>query len=248
MLVVLLLALVKKKIFITDKLDDVSHHMSELKLIKENEIFQLIPSDKEHDIHYITGQSGCGKSWWAKNYINEYIKLHPKNSIYLFSSISEDESIDSIKGLHRVNIHDPDFISDDLELDDFKNSLVIFDDTDCIHNKHIKLKINNILNMILETGRHANISVIFTSHIACAGNDTKRILNEAHTITIFPKSLGNKTLKYLLDSYFGLSKPQIMKVKKMTGGGRHVSILKTYPMTVMSEKHIFVLNDDNNEI
>ena len=34
----------------------------------------------------------------------------------------------------------------------------------------------------------------------------------------------------------------------MTGGGRHVSILKTYPMTVMSEKHIFVLNDDNNEI
>jgi len=228
---------------VSDKTEDVNHSMNELKLTKDVDVFQLIPSDRERDILYITGQSGSGKSWFAKNYINEYKKVHPKNEIYLFSSISEDESIDSIKGLKRVDINDPDFIEEDIELDEFKNSLVIMDDTDCIRNKKIKLKIDGILNMILETGRHANISVIFTSHLACAGNDTKRILNEAHSITIFPKSMGNKTLKYLLDSYLGLDQAQIKKVKKMKGG-RHVSLLKTFPMVVMSEKHIFALNDD----
>ena len=204
------IARIGKKIFyVTDKTDDVNHSMKELKLTKDMDVFQLIPSDRERDILYITGQSGSGKSWFAKNYINEYKKVHPKNEVYLFSSIAEDESIDSIKGRKRVDINDPDFIEEDIELDEFKNSLVIMDDTDCIRNKKIKLKIDGILNMILETGRHANISVIFTSHLACAGNDTKRILNEAHSITIFPKSMGNKTLKYLLDRYFGLDQNQI---------------------------------------
>ena len=237
----------KKKIYVTDKTDDVNHSMKELKLTKDMDVFQLIPSDRERDILYITGQSGSGKSWFAKNYINEYKKVHPKNEVYLFSSIAEDESIDSIKGLKRVDINDPDFIEEDIELDEFKNSLVIMDDTDCIRNKKIKLKIDGILNMILETGRHANISVIFTSHLACAGNDTKRILNEAHSITTFPKSMGNKTLKYLLDSYFGLDQNQIKKVKKMKGGGRHVTILKSFPMVVLNEKHAYKLNDSDDE-
>ena len=236
----------KKKIHITDKEGDVNHGSKELHITKENEIFQLIPSDRERDIHYITGQSGSGKSWFAKNYIIEYIKKHPKNSIYLFSSISDDPSIDSIKGLQRIDIKNPEFLDEDIELSDMKDSLVIFDDTDCIKEKNVRAKINGILNMILETGRHANISVIFTSHICCAGNDTKRILNETHSVTLFPKTLGNKSLKYLLDSYFGLDKNQIKKVKKLKGG-RSVTILKTYPMVVMNDKHLFTLNTDEDD-
>ena len=235
----------KKKIHITDKEGDVNHGSKELHITKENEIFQLIPSDRERDIHYITGQSGSGKSWFAKNYINEYIKKHPKNSIYLFSSISDDPSIDSIKGLQRIDIKNPEFLDEDIELSDMKDSLVIFDDTDCIKEKNVRAKINGILNMILETGRHANISVIFTSHICCAGNDTKRILNETHSCTIFPKTLGNKSLKYLLDSYFGLDRDQIKKVKKMKGG-RSVTIMKTYPMVIFNDKNMFMLNTDDD--
>ena len=234
----------KKKIHVTDKECDVNHGSNRLDLVKDNEMFQLIPSDRERDIHYITGQSGSGKSWFAKNYINEYVKTHPKNSIYLFSSISDDSSIDSIKSLKRIDIKNPEFLDEDIELSDMKDSLVIFDDTDCIKQKDIKEKVNGILNMVLETGRHANISVIFTSHIACAGNDTKRILNEAHSVTLFPKMMGNKTMKYLLDSYFGLDKDQIKKVKKLKGG-RSVTIMKTYPMVVFNDKSMFTLSGDD---
>ncbi|MEI7670080.1 MAG: hypothetical protein WCJ33_08365 [Pseudomonadota bacterium] len=234
----------KKKIFVTDKTDDCTHSANQIKLTKDNETFQLIPSDRERDILYVTGASGSGKSWFCKNYIMEYIKSHPKNPIYVFSSIGDDKSIDSIKNLKRVQINDPEFLEDDIDLTEFKDSLVLFDDTDCIRNKHIKDKVDGILNMILETGRHQNISVIYTSHIACNGKSTRTILNEAHSYTIFPLSLGNRTMKNLLDSYLGLDTAQIKNIKKMKGG-RHVTILKTYPMTIMNDKHLYTLNNDD---
>ena len=94
--------------------------------------------------------------------------------------------------------------------------------------------------MILETGRHFNISCVYTSHVACAGIDTKRILNEAHSITIFPHGLGGRSMKYLLENYLGLDKDQVKRIKKL--GSRWVSILKTFPMIVLSEKEAFVMN------
>jgi UDP-glucose 4-epimerase len=95
---------------------------------------------------------------------------------------------------------------------------------------------------MLEIGRHFNISVIFTSHCATMGNDTKRILNECHSITIFPKNLGGKTSKYLLDQYLGMDKEQIKKLKKVNS--RWVTILKTYPQCIISEKCAWVINNE----
>jgi len=65
-------------------------------------------------------------------------------------------------------------------------------------------------------------------------------LNEAHSVTIFPTGLGGRSLKYLLDSYMGLDKEQIKKIKKLES--RWVTITKTYPMCVLSEKEAYILN------
>jgi hypothetical protein len=126
------------------------------------------------------------------------------------------------------------------EVKDFKDSLVIFDDTDCLQNKHLKKKIEGILNVLLETGRHKNVEICYSSHLACNGLDTRRILNECKSVTIFPHGLGGKSLKYLLDNYFGLDKEQIRKIKKLNS--RWVTIQKGFPMLVMSEKECYVLN------
>ena len=107
-------------------------------------------------------------------------------------------------------------------------------------DKIIKLKVYKLLNEMLEIGRHHNVSVIFTSHNATMGLDTKRILNECHSITLFHKNLGGKTSKYLLDGYVGMDKDQIKKLKKVNS--RWVTILKTYPQMVISEKEAYVLN------
>ena len=207
---------------------------------KKGQKFQQVPNPStERSILYITGASGSGKSYYTKAYCDCYRKIYPKRDIYLFSSLSDDSSIDKIKGLKRIKIT-PEFMSEEISAKDFENSLVIFDDCDCITNKAQRIKLQAILNSVLETGRHFNTSVIYTSHSACNGNDTKKILNEAHSVTIFPTGLGGRSLKYLLDSYMGLDKEQIKKIKKLES--RWVTITKTYPMCVLSEKEAYILN------
>jgi hypothetical protein len=227
--------------------DNVENYIKELHLTKPKESLKHVPNKKtERQILYITGASGSGKSYYTKHYCDEYHKLFPKNPIYLFSSISEDSSIDKVKGLKRIALNNELLITD-LAAADFKDAMVIFDDTDCITNKMMKMKVNNILNMLLETGRHTASSVIFTSHLPTNGLETRRILNEAHSITIFPHSLGGRSLKYLLENYFGLDKIQIKKVKTLPS--RWVTIIKSFPMVVISEKDAFVLNlpDDKED-
>jgi hypothetical protein len=226
---------------VSDSKEGVIRPTTELSLRdKPDLIFQPIPNpETERQILYITGSSGSGKSYFTRKYCSEFAKLFPKRQIYLFSSIAEDDSIDSIKGLNRMKLT-PEFLEENWEIEDFRDSLVIFDDTDCITDKKTRLKVNGILNMILETGRHTNTYCIYTSHLACAGNDTKRILNEAHSITFFPATAGGRTLKYLLESYMGLDKEQIQKVKHLPS--RWVTVCKSYPKCILSEKDVFLIN------
>jgi len=225
----------KKTLYINDKSIEDGFNTF---IPKGDLVIQQIPDPKtERSILYITAPSGSGKSYYSKEYIGEYHKVYPKRPVFVFSSLDDDITLDKIKYLKRINIKKPEFLSMELTAEDFKDSLVIFDDTDCITQKAIKLKVQSILGSILETGRHFNVSVIYTSHIATAGNDTKKILNECHSITIFPKNMGNKSSKYLFDQYLGLSKEEIKKVKSMSG--RWVTIAKTYPMVIFGEKEAF---------
>jgi hypothetical protein len=229
-----------KTLSIEQDKSNVEDYIKELKLTKPKEKIQHIPNKKsERQILYITGASGSGKSYYTKHYCDQYKKMFPKNDIYLISSINEDSSIDKVKGMKRIKLSN-ELLTTDLQANDFKDSMVIFDDTDCLTNKIMRQKVNGILNMLLETGRHTNTSVIYTSHLATAGLDTKRILNEAHSITIFPHSLGGRSLKYLLENYFGLDRHQIKKIKTLPS--RWVTLIKSFPMVVLSEKEAYVLN------
>jgi energy-coupling factor transporter ATP-binding protein EcfA2 len=232
-----------KILYVNAEKEDVVNYIKEYKAPSKEQTFQQIPNiTTERQILYVTGASGSGKSYFTKAFTDQYKKIYPKREVYLFSSISDDSSIDKVKNLKRIKLTQ-EFLQDEITVQDFKDSLVIFDDTDVILDKKMKLKITGILNSILETGRHFNVSCIYTSHVACDGRETKRILNEAHSITIFPHGLGGRSLKYLLDSYLGLDKEQIKRIKKLQS--RWVSILKTFPMVILSEKEAFVLNTDD---
>lgn len=214
----------------------------DLKLSNDEE-FMLIPNpETERQILYITGRSGSGKSYYTKKYIEEYVKFYPKNNVYIFSSLESDSSLDSLKNLKRIKISE-ELLNDDLTAKDFKDSIVIFDDTDVISNKKILKKIDEIKDSILQTGRHFRVSAIITTHTACNGGSTKIILNECHSITIFPAGLGNRSLKYLLDSYLGLDKHQIKKIKNLNS--RWVTIVKSFPMVVLSQKESFILKNED---
>lgn len=77
----------------------------------------------------VFGKSGSGKSYQINNYIMNYHTLKPRNKIFYFSvnDIKRDESIDDAT---REFITQVDLLAIDAVMDvkDFENSLVVFDD------------------------------------------------------------------------------------------------------------------------
>jgi len=227
------------KLSVTDK-ENTTRHGGSSFVCKPDEVLQLIPNNKtERQCIYICGQSGSGKSYFTTNYVKQYKKLFPKNDVFVISSIDEDKSIDSLNP-KRINVLHEDFLYDEFTSKDFKDSLVIFDDIDVFPTK-IKKKVMTIVNNILVIGRHSNCSICFTTHNPTNGAETKLLLSEAHVITVFPRTTGNRALKYLLDCYLGLDKKQIDKLKKMNS--RAISILRGYPMVILGEKEAFLAHE-----
>jgi hypothetical protein len=216
--------------------------------IKDDGVFQQIPDPHPslmREIGYITAPSGAGKTTYVKNYCMQWRKQHKENTIYLFSTLGEDSSLDDIKP-SRVKI-DETLISDPISINDFEEeSLIIFDDIDCISNKKIRDELYNIMNKILEIGRHKKLYCLITNHMPTMGKDSKRILNECHFVVYFPKSGANGVnMKRLLKDYLGLEEKTIKKIKKMPT--RWCTIFKHYPSFVMTEKSVFVMDEDESD-
>lgn len=212
----------------------------DLKLEETDEKFQLIPNNKkERSCHAVFGQAGSGKSFWCCEYIKEYIKVHPKRPVYLFTTITSD--IGCLKDIKKIKIVELNsgFASDDIPMEELKQSLCLFDDIDNIRDKFLKKKLFQTLNDTLQVGRKFEIDVVITFHVANAGHDTKIILNECNSITFNYRVMGNRALKYLLDAYLGLDRKQIERIKKLEG--RMITVMKTYPKLVLSEKELYVL-------
>lgn len=203
--------------------------------------FQLgINRETERMIGYIVGASGSGKSYFAKQFINEYHKAYPSRPIYVISALSEDPTLDSIKCLKRIKLT-PEFVNDELSSADFQDSLLIMDDTDTISQKKVRNKVNQIRDDVLSCGRHFNTSLLVTAHQPCRGNETKLILNESHFFTIFPLGLQGRAKSYLLETYLGLSKEQIHRLKQIDS--RAITFVKNYPQVVLAEKTAYILTD-----
>jgi len=225
------------------KADNYTRPFSRLHLDGDSKFQQVPCPDTERQILYITGASGSGKSTYTKNYIKQYKKMYPKRPIYLFSALKEDESLDEVNP-QRILIDDT-IVEQPLLAEDFKDSCVIFDDTDCISHKKQRDAVNNILSEILETGRHFNTTCILTFHLATGGKDTRRILNEAHSVIYFPHSGSNVGLKRLLQDYLGLDKKTMKQIKDSKS--RWACIHRGYPNVIMTEKDVWLPSCDSDD-
>jgi len=206
--------------------------------ISNDSKFQQLPNNKtEREILYITGCSGSGKSTYTRMYLEQYKKKFKSNPIYMFSSLKEDESLDSVKP-QRFKIDESLYLNP-LQAEELKDSVVIFDDIDVISNRKIKEAVYNILNQVLEIGRHYRTSCIVTNHLPTNGNWTRRILNESSSYIYFPASAGGK-VKYLLTEYLDIDKKQIKYFKNCHT--RWVCIGKNFPQYYITEHEIGLLN------
>lgn len=192
-------------------------------------LMQQHPNTKlERECLYIAGPSGSGKSTYAANYLREYKKAYPDNPIVLFSRKPEDDVLDQLDPI-RIKLDFENMIDNPLTLDDLKDTACIFDDIDTISNKEIKEAVQSLRDDILEVGRSYHITCISTSHLLTNYKATRTLLNEATSITFFPKSGSSHGIKYCLKQYCGVNdKAQLKKILNLPS--RWVTIQKTYPM------------------
>ena len=222
-----------------------------------------MPDPNKRNVGYLAGKSGSGKSTQVTKISKEYRKLHPKNKIYLFSKKTSDPELDKVKPIRIPMSYDalkqytPSLFAskkdkkgdeqngqqrkkeEDHILNFFKNSLVIFDDTDTIIDKNILNSVNSIRNVLLETGRENRIDMLITSHLMNKGQDTRTIFNETDNVTFFPHQGNTYPIKYYLKAYLGMSKDAINKILLLPS--RWVQIHTTAPMAVIHEAGAYIL-------
>jgi len=138
-------------------------------VLPEGEFFALEPTNQENgrDVIMVGGKSGSGKSHTAKNFAIRYHMLWPKRPIKLISYLKEDETLDALDFLERV---EPEMLADPDESPDLKKyekSLTIFDDIEGFEREDpdIHHRLQQIIDMIATTGRHTQSSLLVASHL-----------------------------------------------------------------------------------
>jgi hypothetical protein len=206
--------------------------------LDDNSRFQVLPNiDKERDAIYVSGMSGAGKSTWIANWIMEYKKLYPEREVWLFSRKKEDPVLDKA-GVNRIPIDDELLEEPHLGMEEFKQSLVIFDDCDICDKKYKDVLIK-LRDEILEGGRSINVSCIITSHLTTDFSRTRTVINECSSYVLFPHASSNKNnLNRFFKVYCGLDPAQIKKIYDLPS--RWVCIHNQYPKYIASETEIYV--------
>lgn len=206
----------------------------ENEIIVKNLSVETVPSILKRDILYVSGPSGVGKSYFSRMYTIKYHKMFPKNRIFLFSKKNEDENFDELKYIERVEVDEELF--DGLKVEDFRDSLTIFDDSH-VFRDYIGKCLQNLQIDLMNLGRSYGINMIITSHLLTNYRKTKDILNELTGITIFPEATSYHELRYCLTNHFGLEKKDLRKILKLRS--RWVYLNK-FPRYIVHEHGVYI--------
>lgn len=212
----------------------------------EDGVMQHIPDPEKRSVLYVAAPSGAGKSTYMHKYAQEYAKMFPERPIYLISRLREDETLDDgTVSYQRVDYSDWANPDSRPEPADFADSLVIFDDCDTIQDKEISKAVISVRDDLLETGRHSNTEVVITSHVINNYQQTRRILNEMTSLTIFMQGSSYHQVSYALRNYFGISAKEVDKLRNLPS--RWVTVFKNYPQCVLYERGAFIIGGNGKK-
>jgi len=211
-------------------------------IIPDDSIFNILPSpdEKKRSVYYIAGASGSGKSYMARGLAEAYKKMFPNREIYLVSKLNEDSTLDNMK-IGKPKRLDVEALVDEYPaLEDFKDTMIIFDDYDTFEGKTGKI-VQQLIDDLAIQGRHSNTTILCLTHYITNYKKTRLILNEATHFIVYPQATSFSALKYLLGTHIGLDKDEIQKLKKL---GRWVCISKNYPQYMISQHMAKLLHQD----
>ena len=205
-------------------------------IVKKSEHIQVMPSSK-HCAVAVYGPSGVGKSYFVSNFLTEYRKKFKNKAIYVFSPIKDEAGYIKNKAIY-IKM-DESIIADPLQVDEFENSICVFDDIEAT-NKVFYPIISNFRDRLLEIGRHNNIDIISIHHVIQGGVATRKIINESDMTVIFPRANFN-SIEKLVKGYYGFTKPDVDYLRNLGKSSRWVCIKRSYPSVIISEKEIRIV-------
>jgi hypothetical protein len=211
------------------------------KQIISNNKLQPIPSDRTgRSVFYVSGASGTGKSYFMSRLCKQWNVQYPDCSIYLFSFVEHDANYDDIENLHKIPLTE-EIMEQELIWDEFRNSLLVFDDYDSTSNKKLKGWIEFLLNHLLVQGRHLKASIAMTSHTNTDYKRTRLILAESTHLVVYPRVSSTKSLTYLLKNYTSLNNDEIREVFRQGRSSRWVCIHKSPPQFILTENSVSLI-------
>lgn len=204
-------------------------------------------NDEERSVAYVTGPSGVGKSVYSSNLIKNYRKAFPDIPLYVISRTSAKDD-PALKDLHGYQIPvDDDLVKNPIDISKELSggSILLCDDIGTIQDEKQKKAIDKLIKDVMEVGRKMNIILVLTNHLIIADERklARAILNEIHTLTIFPQGASFQQVEYALSKYFGLNARQIDEIMNLPS--RWVTIHKTHPQCVVHEKGCYILKRES---
>lgn len=217
----------------------VMHTKTKITAEPGDEVYKL-PLEK-HEIIMVTGNPGCGKSYWVNEFVKSYIKLFER-IVFLITRLEKDETL--AKNEHNYVKIDVDnsVITDPFKLNDFEDSLVIFDDIESSECPKATQLMYNLMDDISKNGRHHNISVIFCNQECRMGKKTKPILSMLTGLVIFPQNCSTYQTEKLLKEQIGLGKDEINTILHLPS--RWVYLNRSCPQYVLHQHGAYMLGKE----
>ena len=206
-----------------------------------DEVLFKLPLD-DHELIFVTGAPKSGKTYWTNEFVKRAIALYKKKAI-LITRLNEDETLKNDEKLYTRIVINPELLIDKFTLEDFNDSIVIFDDIESSEYKKVTEYLYDLLSDMAKNGRHHNITIIFTNQMAMMYKRTREILSMLTTLVIFPNSGSAYHMRRLLRTYIGLEKAEVDKVLGLKS--RWVSISREKPQYVMYEGGVYLLGADS---
>jgi energy-coupling factor transporter ATP-binding protein EcfA2 len=172
-------------------------------LLDDPDIFQIFfpgtyrstRESKHNHVIVISGKKGSGKTELAKFMAYVYHEKLPRNRVIVFSGIKDlyNDLPWAIKvDLKEVEREEQEKSRSDYsgvpDASEFRDSLVIFDDTEKMPNAKIERILYQLANVLAQNGRNFGTNVICILHQINKGLQSTTLLREADSFVIFPRS------------------------------------------------------------
>ena len=128
-----------------------------------------------------------------------------------------------------------------LDVEDYRNSLIIFDDVDTLINSDTSKAVLSFRDFLLEQHRHFNIFLVCTTHLIMNYIATRRLLNEAQKIVLFPHAGSDAMITNFIKRYLGWNKTDVQSFFKRDATSRWKLIHKQYPNYVVSSHLTYLI-------